>query len=113
MPTSKVLLNVWVNRFQKPLNKQVVTIKNLSFVLLMVLSFIWGGCDNEDTSGDSYADIIMQVSETTVWESVWGSNVPMEYMLVKDPSDTEWQRLVMGSIEGFEYVYLIPVMSFC
>lgn len=104
MPTSKVLLNVWVNRFQKPLNKQVVTIKNLSFVLLTVLSFIWGGCDNEDTSGDSYADIIMQVSETTVWESVWGSNVPMEYMLVKEPSDTEWQRLVMGSIEGFEYV---------
>ena len=35
-----------------------MTIKNLSFVLLMVLSFIWGGCDNEDTSGDSYADII-------------------------------------------------------
>lgn len=33
-----------------------------------------------------------------------GSNVPMEYMLVKEPSDTEWQRLVMGSIEGFEYV---------
>lgn len=86
-----------------------MTIKNLAFVLLMVLSFIWCGCDNEDTSGDSYADIIMQVSETTVWESVWGSNVPMEYMLVKEPSDTEWQRLVMGSIEGFEYVYLNPL----
>ena len=33
----------------------------------------------------------------------------MEYMLVKEPSDTEWQRLVMGSIEGFEYVYLNPL----
>lgn len=81
-----------------------MTIKNLSFVLLAALSLILVGCDNDDTSGDTYADIIMQVSENVVYKPVWGSDAPVEHMLVKEPSDTEWQPLVMGSIEGFEYV---------
>ena len=79
-------------------------IKNLSFVLLTALSLIWAGCDNDDTTDDTYADIIMLVSETTVYEPVWGSDTPVEHMLVKEQSATEWQPLVMGSIEGFEYV---------
>ena len=81
-----------------------MTIKNLSLILLAALSFIWGGCDNDDTLGDTYADIIMLVSETTVYEPVWGCDTPVEHMLVKEQSATEWQPLVMGSIEGFEYV---------
>ena len=81
-----------------------MTIKNLSFVLLTALSLIWAGCDNDDTTDDTYADIIMLVSETTVYEPVWGSDTPVEHMLVKEQSATEWQPLVMGSIEGFEYV---------
>lgn len=40
-----------------------MTLKNLSFVLLTALCFIWVSCDNDDTSGDTYVDIIMQVSE--------------------------------------------------
>lgn len=80
-----------------------MTIKNLSFALLTALSFLWVGCDNDDTPGDTYADIIMQVSETTVYDPVWGSDTPMEHMLVKEQSDAEWQPLLMGSIEGFEY----------
>ena len=81
-----------------------MTLKNLSFVLLTALCFIWVSCDNDDTSGDTYVDIIMQVSEKTVYEPVWGSDTPVEHMLVKEQSATEWQPLVMGSIEGFEYV---------
>ena len=81
-----------------------MTIKNLSLVLLTALSFIWVGCDNDDTSNDTYVDIIIQVSEKTVYEPVWGSDTPVEHMLVKEQSATEWQPLVMGSIEGFEYV---------
>ena len=80
-----------------------MTIKNLSLVLLTVLSFTWVGCDNDDTSGYTYADITLWVSETTVYEPVWGSDTPVEHMLVKERSDSEWQPLVMGSIEGFEY----------
>lgn len=80
-----------------------MTIKNLSFVLLTALSFIWVGCDNDDTSGNTYADIIMLVSEKTIYEPVWGSDTPVEHMLVKEQSATEWQPLVMGGIEGFEY----------
>lgn len=71
---------------------------------MTALSLILVGCDNDDTSGDTYADIIMQVSENVVYKPVWGSDAPVEHMLVKEPSDTEWQPLVMGSIEGFEYV---------
>ena len=81
-----------------------MTIKNLSLVLLTALSFIWVGCDNDDISNDTYVDIIIQVSEKTVYEPVWGSDTPVEHMLVKEQSATEWQPLVMGSIEGFEYV---------
>ena len=81
-----------------------MTIKNLSLILLAALSFIWVGCDNDDALGDTYTDIIMLVSETTVYEPVWGSDTPVEHMLVKEQSATEWQPLVMGSIEGFEYV---------
>ena len=51
-----------------------MTIKNLSFVLLTALSFIWVGCDNDDISNDTYVDIIIQVSEKTVYEPVWGSD---------------------------------------
>ena len=47
-----------------------MTIKNLSFVLLTALNFIWVGCDNDDTPGDTCVDIIMQVSEKTVYEPV-------------------------------------------
>ena len=84
-----------------------MTIKNLSLVLLTALSFIWViwvSCDNDDISNDTYVDIIIQVSEKTVYEPVWGSDTPVEHMLVKEQSATEWQPLVMGSIEGFEYV---------
>lgn len=46
----------------------------------------------------------MQVSETTVWKPIWGSDTPVEHMLVKEQSATEWQRFPIGSIEEFEYV---------
>ena len=75
-----------------------MTIKNLSFVLLTALSLIWAGCDNDDTTDDTYADIIMLVSETTVYEPVWCSDTPVDNSLGKEQSATEWQPLVMGSM---------------
>ncbi|MDO4160957.1 MAG: DUF4377 domain-containing protein [Prevotellaceae bacterium] len=73
-------------------------------MLIILTGILCVSCDNDDASGDTYADITMQVSETTVWESIWGSDTPTEHMLVKEQSATEWQRLPIGSIEGFENV---------
>lgn len=73
--------------------------------LLTFLSFVLLSCDNKGPLEDTYVNILLQVSETTVWEPIWGgsSTQTVEHMLVKEPSETEWQKLVMGSIEGFEY----------
>lgn len=62
------------------------------------------GCGNDDGTDDSYVDIVMHVSENTVWNQVRGIDEPKEYMLVKERSASSWQELAIGSIEGFEYV---------
>lgn len=73
--------------------------------LLTFLSFVLLSCDNKEPLEDTYVNILLQVSETTVWEPIWGGSdaQTVEHMLVKEPSETEWQKLVMGCIEGFEY----------
>lgn len=80
--------------------------KQLTIFLTALLLALLGSCDKNDSlQNDTYEDIILQVSETTVWEPVWGNDEhTVEHMLVKEPSDAEWQKLVVGSIEGFEYV---------
>ena len=82
-----------------------MNIKRLSLFLLTVLSLMLIGCGNDDDKDDSYVDIVMHVSENTVWNQVRGVDEPKEYMLVKERSASSWQELAIGSIEGFEYVH--------
>ena len=77
-------------------------IKRLSLFLLTALSLMLVGCGNDDGTDDSYVDIVMHVSENTVWNQVRGIDEPKEYMLVKERSASSWQELAIGSIEGFE-----------
>ncbi len=79
--------------------------KKSIFHVFVVLSLLFVGCDDNDTIDYAHVDIIIQVSETTVREPIEGGVQEMEYMLVKEPSDVEWKKLAMGSIEGFEYVH--------
>lgn len=79
-------------------------IKRLSLFLLTALSLMLIGCGNDDGTDDSYVDIVMHVSENTVWNQVRGIDEPKEYMLVKERSASSWQELAIGSIDGFDYV---------
>ena len=79
--------------------------KKSIFHVFVVLSLLFVGCNDNDTIDYAHVDIIIQVSETTVREPIEGGVQEMEYMLVKEPSDVEWKKLAMGSIEGFEYVH--------
>ena len=47
-----------------------MTLKNLKLALLAVMSVMWAGCDKETSLDDTYADILLYVSETTVWETI-------------------------------------------
>lgn len=87
------MYNVW-NKMKKIVSQ-----------IFVVLSLLFVGCDDNDTIDYAHVDIIIQVSETTVREPIEGGVQEMEYMLVKEPSDVEWKKLAMGSIEGFEYVH--------
>lgn len=71
-------------------------------LLLSLCDILLASCRDDD-SEDVSRVVIMQVSETTVWEPVWGSDVLSEHMLVKEENCAEWQKLVMGGIMGFEY----------
>ena len=86
-----------------------MTIKNLSLVLLTALSFIWVGCDNDDISNDTYVDIIIQVSEKTVYEPVWGSDTPVEHMLVKEQSARNGNRLSWAALKALNTCKDMPM----
>lgn len=58
-------------------------------------------CD-KDANSEMDKDIILQVSENTVWQTT-GSGIQAEYMLIKEETDTEWQKLPLNNIKGFEY----------
>ena len=61
-----------------------MTLKNLKLALLAVMSVMWAGCDKETSLDDTYADILLYVSETTVWETIGSGGTPaVEYMQVK------------------------------
>ena len=96
-----ILIFIEIVTMYSVLNKM----KKSIFHVFVVLSLLFVGCDDNDTIDYAHVDIIIQVSETTVREPIEGGVQEMEYMLVKEPSDVEWKKLAMGSIEGFEYVH--------
>lgn len=96
-----ILIFIEIVTMYSVLNKM----KKSIFHVFVVLSLLFVGCDDNDTIDYAHVDIIIQVSETTVREPIEGGVQEVEYMLVKEPSDVEWKKLAMGSIEGFEYVH--------
>lgn len=96
-----ILIFIEIVTMYSVLNKM----KKSIFHVFVVLSLLFVGCNDNDTIDYAHVDIIIQVSETTVREPIEGGVQEMEYMLVKEPSDVEWKKLAMGSIEGFEYVH--------
>ena len=48
----------------------------LSRFLLTALSLMSIGCGNDDGTDNSYVDIVMHVSENTVWNQVRGIDEP-------------------------------------
>lgn len=83
-----------------------MVIKYLKMTLLAVISVIWTGCDKDTPLGDTYTDIILYVSETTIWEAAGSSGAPaVEYMQARETHSAEWQRLAMGSVKGFDYIH--------
>gem|GEM_PF-1366590 len=82
-----------------------MTNKYLKTALLAVISIIWVACNKDTSLNDTYTDITLYVSETTVWETAGSVASAIEYLQVKEKHSTEWQRLAMGSIKGFDYVH--------
>lgn len=82
-----------------------MTSKYLKTALLAVISIIWVGCDKDTPLNDTYTDITLYVSETTVWKTAGSVASAIEYLQVKEKHSTEWPRLAMGSIKGFDYVH--------
>lgn len=78
--------------------------KNLSgiFVLfLCTLSLI--GCHEKDEFKDKVETIRMYVSSETSTYVPWGSDQPVECMLVKEEGRPEYSKLSFKGITGFTY----------
>ena len=83
-----------------------MAIKYLKLALLTVISVIWTGCEKDQPNDIYYDDIVMYVSETTVWDAAGIGDAPaVEYMQVREAQSSEWKKLAMGSIKGFDYTH--------
>ena len=69
----------------------------------MLISVLWVGCDKDEPI-DKVEIIKMYVSAETGTYTPWGSEVPVECMLVKEDGDLEYSHLAFGGIQGFDYV---------
>lgn len=76
--------------------------KCIKTALLVLISIIWVGCD-EDEPTDKVETIKMYVSAETSTYMPWGSEVPVECMLMKEEGKPEYSHLAFGGIKGFEY----------
>ena len=77
--------------------------KCIKAALLMLISVLWVGCDKDEPI-DKVEIIKMYVSAETGTYTPWGSEVPVECMLVKEDGDLEYSHLAFGGIQGFDYV---------
>lgn len=77
--------------------------KCIKAALLMLISVLWVGCDKDEPI-DKVEIIKMYVSAETGTYTPWGSEVPVECMLVKEGGDLEYSHLAFGGIQGFDYV---------
>lgn len=77
--------------------------KCIKAALLILISVLWVGC-GKDEPIDKVEIIKMYVSAETGTYTPWGSEVPVECMLVKEDGDLEYSHLAFGGIQGFDYV---------
>ncbi|MDY4248768.1 DUF4377 domain-containing protein [Bacteroides pyogenes] len=78
--------------------------KYIKTALLALISMIWVGCDKDEIT-DKVEKIKMYVSAETGTYIPWGSETPVECMLVKEEGELEYSHLAFGSIKGFDYVH--------
>lgn len=78
--------------------------KCIKTVLLALMSIVFlVSCDKDELT-DGVETIKMYVSAETGTYIPWGSEVPVECMLVKEEGKSEYSHLAFGGIKGFEYV---------
>ena len=77
--------------------------KYIQTFLLLLISIIWVGCDKDELT-EKIETIKMYVSAETGTYQPWGSDIPVECMLVKEEGELEYSHLAFGGISGFEYV---------
>lgn len=84
-----------------------MTIQHLKITLMALIGLLAASCskDTQTTPDDTWADIRLQVSATTTWESDGEGNPQREYMQIRENDTRPWQRLAMGGIEDFDYVH--------
>jgi hypothetical protein len=78
--------------------------KYIKTVLLALISIILVSCDKKEAT-DKVETINMYVSAETGTYKPWGSETPVECMLVKEEGALEYSSLAFGGIEGFDYVH--------
>lgn len=75
-------------------------------LLLLVLLFgnlVLIGCNKEDMLKDRVETVTLYVSAETGTYQPWGSESPVECMLVKEEGSDQFQPLAFGGIAGFTY----------
>ena len=75
-----------------------IIISSILFAALFVI-----GC-SKDEPHDIVNEIKMSVSAETGTYIPWGSDTPVECMLVKEETASDYSPLAFGGIQGFDYV---------
>lgn len=72
-------------------------------IVVALISIIMIGCDKNEYT-DKIEVIKMYVSAETGTYIPWGSDTPVECMLVKEETASDYSPLAFGGIQGFDYV---------
>lgn len=70
---------------------------------LLLGNLLLMGCTKDDALKDRIETITLYVSAETGTYQPWGSESPVECMLVKEAEETDYQPLAFGAIAGFTY----------
>lgn len=72
-------------------------------VLLFILCVNFISCQNEDELNDKIENVKIYISPQTDTYQPWGANEPVECLLIKEEHDTEYTKVGLSGIIGFEY----------
>lgn len=74
----------------------------LGMLMLFLFTFSFISCDKDDLT-DKVETIRMHVSAETDTYTPWGSDTPVECMLVKEEGSANFSKLPFNGIDGFVY----------